>query len=205
MVIKITRQNIREVLLHAVNMLEKGGIVAFPTETFYGLGVKFDNEEALKKLYDIKQRPKDKAIPLIIGNMALLDTIVASANQKAYLLMQRLWPGPLTLLLPARKTLSQLLTAGTGKVAVRMPGESFALRLAKAAGFAITATSANPSGSSPASDALAVLGYFGDHIDLIIDAGPSPGGLPSTITEVTDKGIKVLREGVIRKELLYSL
>ncbi|MEW6053955.1 MAG: L-threonylcarbamoyladenylate synthase [Nitrospirota bacterium] len=205
MVIKVTRQNIREVLLHAVNLLEKGGIVAFPTETFYGLGVKFDNEEALKKLHDIKQRPKDKAIPLIIGDMALLDTIVASANQKAHLLMQRLWPGPLTFLLPARKTLSQLLTAGTGKIAVRMPGESFALRLAKAAGFAITATSANPSGSSPASDASAVLGYFGDRIDLIIDAGPSPGGLPSTITEVTDTGIKVLREGVIRKELLYSL
>ncbi len=116
--------------------------------------------------------------------------------------MDRFWPGPLTLIFLAKENLSEYITAGTHTVAVRIPGESFALHLAITANFPITATSANPSGYAPAQDAETVIRYFGDKIDLIIDGGHTSGGLPSTIVDVTGDEIKLLREGAVKKELL---
>jgi len=200
--IKVSEINMAQVLRHTVEKLANGDIVAYPTETFYGLGVKFDLEDSLKNLYEIKQRPKDKAMPLIIGNKELLPLIAASVNNIALLLMDRFWPGPLTLILSAKENLSEYITAGTHKVAVRIPGESFALHLAKYANFPISATSANLSGIPPAKDAETVIRYFGDRIDLIIDGGPTSGELPSTIVDVTEREMKILREGMIKKELL---
>jgi L-threonylcarbamoyladenylate synthase len=200
--IKVNELNLEQVLHYTADMLKKGGIIAYPTETFYGLGAKFDMEDSLKKLYDIKQRPEEKAMPLIIGNKKLLTVITASMNKTAVSLMDRFWPGPLTLIFPAKENLSEYITAGTHKVAVRIPGESFALYLAITASFPITATSANLSGTSPAQDAETVIRYFGDKIDLIIDGGTTSGGLPSTIIDVTGDEIKMLREGAVKKELL---
>src|SRR4030042_5967872 len=203
--IKVNELNLEQVLHYTADMLKKGGIIAYPTETFYGLGVKFNLEDSLKKLYDIKQRPEKKAMPLIIGDKGLLPIVAASVNSIAVLLMNRFWPGPLTLIFPARENLSGYITAGTHKVAVRIPGESFALHLAKIADFPITAPSANPSGVTPAQDAETVISYLGDKIDLIIDGGLAAGGLPSTIVDVTGDKIKILREGEIKKELLKNL
>jgi L-threonylcarbamoyladenylate synthase len=200
--IKVNELNLEQVLHYTADMLKKGGIIAYPTETFYGLGAKFDMEDSLKKLYDIKQRPEEKAMPLIIANKELLTVITASMNKTAVSLMDRFWPGPLTLIFPAKENLSEYITAGTHKVAVRIPGESFALYLAITASFPITATSANLSGTSPAQDAETVIRYFGDKIDLIIDGGTTSGGLPSTIVDVTGDEIKLLREGAVKKELL---
>lgn len=194
-----------QVLHQAVGMLKNGGIIAYPTETFYGLGVKFDLEDSLKTLYDIKQRPEEKAMPLIIGNKELIPIVAKSVNKIAVSLMDRFWPGPLTLIFPAIESLSEYITAGTHKVAVRIPGESFALQLAKTAKFPITATSANPSGLPPARDAETVIRYFGDKIDLVIDGGTTSGGLPSTIVDITENKINILREGVINKKLLTLL
>ncbi|NWF52606.1 MAG: threonylcarbamoyl-AMP synthase [Nitrospirae bacterium] len=193
----LLENNIEFILKRAVVSLEKGGIVAYPTETFYGLGVKFDIENSLKKLLEIKNRPKDKAMPLIIGNTGLLTLITHSLNHRAFILMERFWPGPLTLILPAREDISDYITAGTGKVAVRIPGKSFALHLAKKTNFPFTATSANPSGMPPARDAETVMKYFGKVIDLLIDGGHTPGDMPSTIVDVTEKEIKILRKGLI--------
>lgn len=201
-VIRISETDIRQALQKAVDILNYGGIIAYPTETFYGLGAKFDMEDSLKRLYELKKRPKEKAMPLIIGNKGLLPIVAASVNRTAMSLMDRFWPGPLTLILPAKENLSEYITAGTGKVAVRIPGESFALQLARAAEFPITSTSANISGIPPAQDAETVIRYFGDKIDLIIDGDPTSGGLPSTIVDATEDEIKILREGVIKKELL---
>ncbi|MBI5188056.1 MAG: threonylcarbamoyl-AMP synthase [Nitrospirae bacterium] len=201
-VIRISETDIRQALQKAVDILNYGGIIVYPTETFYGLGAKFDMEDSLKRLYELKKRPKEKAMPLIIGNKGLLPIVTASVNRTAMSLMDRFWPGPLTLILPAKENLSEYITAGTGKVAVRIPGESFALQLARAAEFPITSTSANISGIPPAQDAETVIRYFGDKIDLIIDGDPTSGGLPSTIVDVTEDEIKILREGVIKKELL---
>jgi L-threonylcarbamoyladenylate synthase len=200
--IKVSEINMAQILRHTIEKLVNGDIVAYPTETFYGLGVKFNLTDSLKKLYEIKQRPKDKAMPLIIGNKEMLPLIAASVNNTALLLMDRFWPGPLTLILSAKDNLSEYITAGTHKVAVRIPGESFAFYLVKYANFPISATSANPSGSTPARDAETIIRYFGDRIDLIIDGGPTPGELPSTIVDVTKQEMKILREGVIKKELL---
>jgi L-threonylcarbamoyladenylate synthase len=193
----VTELNKDQILRDAVAILNSGGIIAFPTETFYGLGVKFDLETALKKLYEIKKRPLKKAMPLIIGDMFLLDEIAAHINQRERTLMEQYWPGPLTFILHAKEHVSHFITAGNHTVAVRIPGESFALNLARAAAFPITATSANPSGLPPARSADAVLRYFGDQVNLIIDAGPSPGGLPSTIIKVVNDEIKVLRAGAV--------
>lgn len=197
--IKTSETKIGQVLDQCIKALKKGEIVAYPTETFYGLGVKFDSEDSLERLYEIKQRPKEKAMPLIIGNKGLISLVAKSVNPKAIQLMDRFWPGPLTLILPAKKNISSYITAGTGKVAVRIPGESFALYLAKIAKFPITATSANISGMPPAKDVEAVISYFGDRIDLLVDGGPTLGGLPSTIVDVTGEKIKIMREGAIRR------
>ena len=202
LIIRVSEIDIAQVLSHSVETLVNGGIIAYPTETFYGLGVKFDLKDSLRNLYEIKQRPKDKAMPLIIGNKELLRLVVTSVNNAALLLMDRFWPGPLTLILSAKDNLSEYITADTHKVAVRIPGESFALDLAKFANFPITATSANPSGIPPARDAETVVRYFGDRIDLIIDGGSTSGELPSTIVDVTEQEIRILREGMVKKELL---
>jgi L-threonylcarbamoyladenylate synthase len=200
--ILISETNIERVLNQAIGSLKKGNIIAYPTETFYGLGVKFNMEDSLQKLCDMKQRPQDKAMPLIIGSKNLLHLITEYVNCKAVLLMERFWPGPLTLLFAAKQDVSRYITGGTGKVGVRVPGGSFALHLAKMAKFPITATSANLSGMPPAKDAETVIRYFGDKIGLTIDGGSTPGGLPSTIVDVTGEEIKILREGAIDRESL---
>ncbi len=203
-VLRLNKENVEHALHYAVDILIEGGIIVYPTDTFYGLGVKFDREDSLQKLYKIKQRPDEKALPLIIGSRDLLTHIVSSINDQAVSLMNRFWPGPLTLLLPAKEYLSGYITAGTNSVAVRIPGESFALRLAQYARFPITATSANPSGKLPAQDTETVVKYFGDTIDLIIDGGPTKGTLPSTIVDVRGKNIEILREGAIKRELIHT-
>lgn len=203
--LELDKDNTKDILSIAVELLKNGGTIAYPTETFYGLGAKFDSDDALRKIYTIKQRPHDKAMPLIIGERDLLPVIAVGVSRTASDLMDTFWPGPLTLILPARENISEYITAGSHTLAVRIPGESFALRLAQAAHFPITATSANLSGLPPARDIETVLGYFGDRIDLIIDAGPTPGGLPSTIVDARGSALKILREGVIGRKSLEGL
>jgi len=195
--LKVTRHNKEDVIKKAVECIIRGGIVAFPTETFYGLGAHFNNEDALKRLYELKKRPFEKAIPVIIGHLSFIRMLSHEIPEEALKLMEKYWPGPLTLVLKAKEGLSSLLTANTGKIAVRLPGDSLALDIARAAPFPVTATSANPSGVLPAADAQEVLKYFGDTVDLIIDGGKTPGSRPSTIVEIVKGQPKILRKGVI--------
>ncbi len=197
--IRLSRTNEDEVIRRVIEVLRAGGVAAIPTETFYGLAVVYDNDEALRRLYELKRRPFEKAIPVIIGSADQLPMLADEVPEEARRLMEKYWPGPLTIVLKARKDLSSHLTAGTDKVAVRVPGESFALTLVRKAGVPITATSANPSGVPPAEDAQEVLKYFGETIDLIVDGGLTPGGEPSTIVEVVDGAVKILRKGMIRR------
>ena len=202
--LKLHRENNRQAFVSAIRILEKGGIIAYPTETFYALGVKFDLLGSLGNLYEIKKRPREKALPLIIGKREMLGLVAAPVSKKTLSLMDRFWPGPLTLILAAKENLSEYLTAGTHTVAVRIPGRSFALDLARAVDFPITATSANISGMPPAQDAATVVQYFGNAIDLVVDGGRTPGGNPSTIADVTGKDFQILREGAIGKEVFYK-
>lgn len=207
--IKLLKGNIDTAMNASVTILRRGGIVAYPTETFYGLGVMFDKPDSLKRLYRLKRRPAEKAMPVIIGDEGVLPLLASGKWLKevpaaAKSLMGRFWPGPLTLLIPARESLSEYLTAKTGMIAVRVPGESFALSLARKAGFPITATSANVSGMPPAGDAGTVMRYFGKEIDLIVDGGRTPGGLPSTIVDASDERIVIVREGVISSTEIWK-
>ncbi len=200
--IKLSDAGKDEAANEAIAVLLRGGIIAYPTETFYGLGAKFDMPESLQRLYDMKQRPGEKAMPVIIGRRGLLSGLVREEwlthlPPAALSIMDRFWPGPLTVLFPARQGLPELLTAGTGLIAVRIPGESFALALAEKAGFPFTATSANLSGMPPAINAEEVIRYFGERPDLLIDGGRAGGGRPSTIVDVSGDGIRILREGAV--------
>ncbi|MBI4844069.1 MAG: threonylcarbamoyl-AMP synthase [Nitrospirae bacterium] len=194
-ILSLKKTPLEQAISEAITALKEGGIVAYPTESYYALGVTATDESAIKRVCELKQRPADKAMPVIIGDRAALKVLAEQVPEEAEALMKRFWPGPLTLIFMARKGLPELLAAGTGKVAARIPGEGFALSLAIAAGFPITATSANISSMPPADNPKDIIRYFGEMIDLIIDGGKTPGGKPSTIVDVTVSPMRVLREG----------
>lgn len=185
----------------AIEVLSMGGIVAYPTETFYALGAKADSEEALSRLFALKGRESGKAASLIVGSSGDAEKLALHVSPLARKLMDAYWPGPLTLVLNATPGLSAYITKDD-TIALRVPGESFALRLARAAGFPITATSANPAGAPPAETADAVQEYLGQSINLLIDGGRTPGVEPSTIVDATVDAnvntLRVLRQGALR-------
>lgn len=201
MLISLKECGLDTAIAKAVDVLVKGGIIAYPTETLYGLGVRVMDKESVQRLFEIKGRPQDKPIPLIVGSLEVLKTIAEEIPPEAEKLIKEFWPGPLTLVFKAKASVSELLTAGTGTIAVRIPGESFALSLSRKIDFPITSTSANPSGATPPEVADEVSRYFGDKIDLIIDGGKTPIGKPSTIIDVTVKPWQILREGAITFDL----
>ena len=196
MIIKLNDENYNEAISAAVSVLNNGGVIAYPTETFYALGARYDKKDGLKKLYKLKQRPQEKAMPLIIGSTEQLSLLTSQTGGPAAELIKMFWPGPLTLIFFALQGLDEYIVS-ENKVAVRVPGESFALRLARSAGFPITATSANISDKSPATNARMVRDYFGPDIALIIDGGDTKGGLPSTIVDTTSGKIEILRPGAV--------
>lgn len=195
-VIKTNEGNIKDALDAAIEVLGAGGIVAYPTETFYGLGARFNDEAALQRLFELKGRPEGKPFPLIVGTDASLSLVAAEVSGAARGLSDAYWPGPLTILFKAREGLPEAVTL-EGKVAVRVPGESFGLALARALTFPITATSANPSGGAPPSRADEVARYFPEGIDLLIDAGPTPGGKPSTVVDASGRKMRLIRAGAV--------
>lgn len=195
-VVDLKGMDLEEALGLAVKALESGGIVSYPTETFYALGARYDSERALERIFRLKGRPGEKAVSLVVGDEKALRFVAREVDDAALWLMRNYWPGPLTIVLPAREGLSGYITS-EGRVAVRMPGESFALVLARHAGFPITATSANPSGMPPAQDAATVKRYFKEGIDILVDGGPAPGGLPSTVVEAAEGVLRTLRQGEV--------
>lgn len=196
-VMKAAGAGFDEALRLAMQVIDAGGVVAYPTETFYALGVRFDDDEALERIYALKGRDPSKPTALIVPSDLVAMGLATHVNDLALCLMERYWPGPLTLLLNAREGLHGFIVED-GKVAVRVPGESFALQLVRAVGYPITSTSANLSGHEPSTTAEEVCNYFADSgcIDLLIDGGRTPGGLPSTFVDASGTGIKILRSGV---------
>ncbi|MDA8170653.1 MAG: L-threonylcarbamoyladenylate synthase [Nitrospiraceae bacterium] len=194
--VKADREHLQDAISEARAVLQKGGIIACPTESSYGLCARYDDQAALERLSLLKGRPGEKPFPLIIGKTGDLSLIATDAWPIALKLAREFWPGPLTLLFSARAGLHVLISKD-GKVAVRVPGASFALELARSFGLPLTATSANPAGLAPATDARGVQDYFGDGVDLIVDGGKAPGGPASTIVDVTGGEMKTLREGAI--------
>ena len=200
----LTKKTAEKMIAESLTILKNRGIIAYPTESFYALGVMATDEKAVKRLYELKKRPAEKPLPLIVGDIDALESITSEISSTAKELMKRFWPGPLTLLFEARENIPVLLTGGTGKVAVRIPGKSAALDLARALKLPVTATSANLSGKPPAEDPDAVISYFGEKIDLVVDAGKSPGGRPSTIVDVTVTPPEILREGSVSLKFIEN-
>ncbi len=185
-----------EVLSRAAGVLDAGGLVAFPTETFYGLGACALDRGAVRGVFAVKGRPGSQPLLVLVDDEAAVERI-AEVGAPARALMSRHWPGPLTLVLRARPVVPVEVTAGSGTVGVRVPGHAVARGLARALGRPVTAPSANPTGAAPPSTAAEVLRYFDGQISMILDAGPTPGGPPSTVLDATVDPPRVLREGAV--------
>jgi len=185
------------VLKKAAEVLSVGGLVAFPTETFYGLGANALDPQAVGRVYAVKGRPESNPLLVLVDSARMLQSLVEGVPAAAWTLMTRYWPGPLTLVFRARGNLPEELTAGTGTVGVRMPGHPVAFGLVRAAGFPVTAPSANLSGEAPPSRAADVQRILEGKIELILDGGPTKGGLPSTIVDVTVTPPRVVRRGAL--------
>jgi L-threonylcarbamoyladenylate synthase len=170
-------------------------LVSFPTESFYGLGANALDPGALMRVYRVKGRPESKPLLVLVDSVKMAESLAAEIPAAARDLMARHWPGPLTLVLRARQDLPAELTAQTGTIGIRMPGHPVALGLVRAAGVALTAPSANPSGEPPPTTAQEVLEGLQGSIDLILDGGPTAGGLPSTVLDVSVTPPRLIRQG----------
>lgn len=188
--------NEQAAILAAVAVLRDGGIVAYPTDTLYGLAVDPRRDDAVEKLFGVKARELTAAIPLIAGSVAQARA-AAELGDGELRLAREFWPGPLSIVAPARAGISRLVLAGGRTVAVRVPAHPVAAALALSFGFCITATSANLSGRPGFADPELVARSLAGRVDCLIDGGPAPGGPPSTMVELRE-GVPVLvRAGAI--------
>ena len=185
-------------------VIAHGGIIAFRTDTFYGLGADPLSAAAVRKIKELKQRDENKPILIVISDRDQVARFINQPLPAFNLLTERFWPGPLTLIGKARTELPPEITAGTGTVGIRLPNDVVVCELIRSCGGALTATSANPAEKSPAQTAHDVQQYFSDGIDLIIDGGPARTDLPSTVVDVTGTTPKLVREGVIRWKAILS-
>jgi L-threonylcarbamoyladenylate synthase len=184
------------------SVLQRSGLVAIPTETFYGLGVNPFDARALDRLRAVKGREDAKPILVLVASINDLSAFVEHVPPAASLLIEGFWPGPLTILFPARASLPHALTAGTGLVGMRVSSCRPLCELLTRVG-PLTGTSANRAGAAPARTAEAVQQAFGDAVDLILDAGPTPGGLPSTVVDA-HHSLRIVREGAIERSVIEA-
>lgn len=180
----------------AAEVLRRGGLVAYPTETFYGLGALARDAAAVERLARAKGRPDGKPLPLLAADRAQVDT-VAEVGPAAARVAAALWPGPLTLVLPARPGLAPAVAAGTATVGVRVPGSEIARALARAAGGPLVSTSANLSGAPPPARPEELSVELRARVDHVLDGGPTPGGLASTVVAVEGDALRLVREGAV--------
>lgn len=184
-------------LEQAVDILKAGGIIACPTETYYGLAVDAFQEAALQRLVAIKGRPQAKPLLLLVADRLMVEQVALRLPPQAERLMDYFWPGPLTIILPARPCLSRALTAGTGTIGVRQSSHPLAQSLTAFYGKPLTGTSANRSNHPPLLFADEVAKEFGREIELILTGIPGQGGLPSTVMDLTRETPLVVRPGAI--------
>jgi len=193
-------------LREAAAVLADGGIVAFPTETVYGLGADARNTEAVARIFEAKGRPSDNPLIVHLASEAMLDSLVSQVNELERKLIRAFWPGPLTLVLPVRPgAVSPLVTAGLDTVAVRLPGHDLARKLIELSGCPLAAPSANRSGRPSPTAAEHVLEDLAGRIDGVLDGGMAGIGLESTVVRVMDGTIHILRPGGVTCEQLQQI
>lgn len=195
-----------EAIGRAEAVIRAGGVVCFPTRCLYGLGADALKAEAVERVFEIKQRPADMPLLVLISRSAQLAELAERVPPIAQLLMERFWPGRLTLVLDARQHIPARLTAGTGKIGIRLAAHPVARALAEAVAGPITGTSANLSGGSGCRQIAELDPRIARQVDLILDGGPLKGGVGSTVVDVTGEAPVVIREGEVSKpEILAAL
>ncbi len=193
----------REAIERVAAAIRRGEVVAIPTDTVYGLAADPFQPEAMRRLLRLKQRPEDKPILLLIDSLRQVEDLAARVPATLERLAARFWPGPLTVVLPAAPRVPEAITAGTGTVAVRLPGSQVTRQIVRAARRPLTGTSANVSGRPAAESAAQVREQLGRSLALILDAGPAPSRVPSTIVDLTGEP-RILREGAIPAAAVLS-
>ena len=189
----------------AADIIKKGGIVSFPTRCLYGLGADAFNAETVKRIFGIKQRPHNKPLLVLAKNQEDLDRLVQHVPPAASRIIDRFWPGRVTIVFKAKDTLPVNLTAGTGKIGVRLPEHSVTLALLGAVKGPITGTSANISNNPGCSRIPDLDSRIAEELDLILDAGPLKGGIGSTVVDVTTDFPRILREGEIPAKNIFAI
>jgi L-threonylcarbamoyladenylate synthase len=187
----------RDAVQEAAARILRGGVVALPTDTLYGLAVNPFRPDAVARLYEVKGRPPDRALPLLACDEAQVTRAIGALPGHAGRLAAAFWPGPLTLLLTAPRTLVAAVTADTGRVGVRVPADAVARAVCRAAGIPVTGTSANISGEPATADPDVVERTLGARIDLLLDGGVTSGGPPSTIVDATGPELRLVRAGAV--------
>ena len=201
----VTLASTDECMIQAARIIRNEGIVAFPTETVYGLGARFDSERAIEKVFVAKGRPDDNPLIVHISHPDELALIATEVPAVAERLILSFWPGPLTIVLPKAPIVPNIATGGLGTVGVRMPAHDMALALIKAVGVPLVAPSANLSGRPSPTSALHVKEDLGDRIDAILDGGDTDVGLESTVVSVAHNKITILRPGAVTREMLEEI
>ncbi len=186
-----------DALEQAASILRAGGLVAFPTDTVYGLGALIWNPASVARIYWAKARPPEKAIPVLLAGLEQLALLGVGPSGQVRSLAKRFWPGPLTLVLPCGPQVPDIVTAGTQTVAVRVPDHPVALRLFALTGQPLAVTSANRSGHASPQTAGEVVAQLAGRIDAVIDGGACPGGVPSTVLDLAVTPPRILRQGPV--------
>lgn len=193
---EINNQKIKE----TAEKIKKGGIVVFPTETVYGIGTNALNAEAVKKLYQIKERPLNKPISLLVNSIEMIEKIAKDISEIEYKIIKRFFPGPLTIILNKKDIVPNIVTSNQKTVGIRMPENEIALKLIEYAGIPLATPSANISGKPSGTEIKDIIKELGEKVDCYIDGGKSKLGLASTIVQVVNGEPKILRQGFITEE-----
>ncbi len=196
---------IQEQVERGIFILRQGGLVAYPTDTVYGLGAWASLPQAVERVYRVKERPRNMALPLLLSDKSQITDVAEHVPPVAWLLIRSFSPGALTIVLRKSKSVPDIITAGNTTIAVRIPAHPIPIALVEGLGAPIVGTSANLSGQPSPLTADEVYSQLGDRIDLIIDGGRCPGGKESTIIDVTGQTPVVLREGAISMEELKQV
>ena len=192
-------------LKEVAKTIKQGGIVVFPTETVYGIGVNGLNKNALKKLYEVKQRPLNKPISLLVNSIEMINQLTKNITKLEYALMKEFFPGPLTIILQKKDIVPNILTANSDTVGIRMPSNKIALKLIEYAGVPIATPSANLSGKPTGTNFKDIIKDFDGKADYFIDGKISKTGFASTIIKVTDGIPNILRQGPITVEQIKKM
>jgi L-threonylcarbamoyladenylate synthase len=201
--VKINSENPEPSLIrYAADQIRAGEVLGMPTDTFYGLAADPFNLRAVDRVYEIKSRSRHKPLSLLIESIEQAEDLAKPLPQEFQALAKKFWPGPMTVIVKAASRLPLKVTANTGNVALRVPNAKIPLEVVRAAGIPITATSANLSGETECTTALAVRDQLGMRIPIIVDGGTSPRDIASTIVDLTDEDArwKILREGAISSQ-----